>query len=112
MCEAFKNELSKGIVDPLILIPCFILDFLCIHPFNDGNGRMSRLLLCFYSTSADILLDNISVLKKLLPRPKKAIMTHSLYPIIDGMKPKMTQRNLSNTCSELYSLAIVNLKIV
>ena len=37
LCEAFKNELSKGIVDPLILIPCFILDFLCIHPFNDGK---------------------------------------------------------------------------
>ena len=31
-------------VDALILIPCFVLDFLCIHPFNDGNGRMSRLL--------------------------------------------------------------------
>ena len=30
--------------DPLLLIPIFILDFLCIHPFNDGNGRMSRLL--------------------------------------------------------------------
>jgi len=30
--------------DPLLLIPMFILDFLCIHPFNDGNGRMSRLL--------------------------------------------------------------------
>lgn len=30
--------------DPLILMPMFILDFLCIHPFNDGNGRMSRLL--------------------------------------------------------------------
>ena len=31
-------------MDPLLLIPMFILDFLCIHPFNDGNGRMSRLL--------------------------------------------------------------------
>lgn len=35
---------NKEWADPLILIPCFILDFLCIHPFNDGNGRMSRLL--------------------------------------------------------------------
>ena len=31
-------------MDPLLLIPMFILDFLCVHPFNDGNGRMSRLL--------------------------------------------------------------------
>jgi Fic family protein len=31
-------------VEPLIVIPVFIHDFLCIHPFNDGNGRMSRLL--------------------------------------------------------------------
>jgi Fic family protein len=44
LVNSFKEELGKDIVDPLILIPCFILDFLCIHPFNDGNGRMSRLL--------------------------------------------------------------------
>ena len=31
-------------LEPLIAIPVFIHDFLCIHPFNDGNGRMSRLL--------------------------------------------------------------------
>lgn len=32
-------------VELLIVIPTFIHDFLCIHPFNDGNGRISRLLL-------------------------------------------------------------------
>ena len=44
ICESYQKCLAEEIVDPLILIPCFILDFLCIHPFNDGNGRMSRLL--------------------------------------------------------------------
>ena len=44
LCEQFSKAIKEEIVDPLILIPIFILDFLCIHPFNDGNGRMSRLL--------------------------------------------------------------------
>ncbi len=44
ICDSYRREIDAESVDPLILIPCFILDFLCIHPFNDGNGRMSRLL--------------------------------------------------------------------
>lgn len=44
ICNSFNETLALEIVDPLILIPSFICDFLCIHPFNDGNGRMSRLL--------------------------------------------------------------------
>lgn len=44
LCTEFINALNAEIYDPLALIPMFILDFLCIHPFNDGNGRMSRLL--------------------------------------------------------------------
>lgn len=44
ICEKYQEALDKELVDELILIPCFLLDFLCIHPFNDGNGRMSRLL--------------------------------------------------------------------
>lgn len=44
MCESFNRETDDCEVDPLILIPAFIVDFLCVHPFNDGNGRMSRLL--------------------------------------------------------------------
>ena len=44
LCDMFIEEVSRGEIDPLLLIPMFVLDFLCIHPFNDGNGRMSRLL--------------------------------------------------------------------
>ena len=44
LCDAYEQALAKESIDALILIPCFIVDFLCIHPFNDGNGRMSRLL--------------------------------------------------------------------
>ncbi|NCB43811.1 MAG: Fic family protein [Clostridia bacterium] len=44
LCKSFQKAMNEGLHDPLILIPIFILDFLCIHPFNDGNGRMSRLL--------------------------------------------------------------------
>ena len=42
--RSFNECLEKELVSPLLLIPYFIVDFLCIHPFNDGNGRMSRLL--------------------------------------------------------------------
>ena len=44
ICESYRQTLAMEVIDPLILIPTFICDFLCIHPFNDGNGRMSRLL--------------------------------------------------------------------
>ena len=44
LCGTFRNALADSELDSLILIPMFILDFLCIHPFNDGNGRMSRLM--------------------------------------------------------------------
>jgi len=43
ICTSYRDALDRQVVDPLILIPIFICDFLCIHPFNDGNGRMSRL---------------------------------------------------------------------
>lgn len=44
LCTAYNKIIAFGEVDPLLVIPTFIHDFLCIHPFNDGNGRMSRIL--------------------------------------------------------------------
>ena len=44
ICEEYNRVIGNFEVEPLIAIPIFIHDFLCIHPFNDGNGRMSRLL--------------------------------------------------------------------
>lgn len=44
ICEEYNRVIGNFEVEPLIAIPVFIHDFLCIHPFNDGNGRMSRLL--------------------------------------------------------------------
>ena len=44
ICEECNRVIGNMEVEPLIAIPVFVHDFLCIHPFNDGNGRMSRLL--------------------------------------------------------------------
>ena len=54
---AFYEARQDSEIAPLLLIPCFIVDFLCIHPFTDGNGRVSRLLtvLLLYSFGYDIV---------------------------------------------------------
>jgi Fic family protein len=53
---AFSEANSNANINTLLLIPCVILDFLCIHPFRDGNGRMSRLLslLLLYKNGFDV----------------------------------------------------------
>lgn len=56
LCKEYDKAINKYNIDPLIVIPVFIHDFLCIHPFNDGNGRMSRLLtmLLFYKSGYEV----------------------------------------------------------
>lgn len=54
--DAYHAALDRGAIDPLLLIPAYVLDFLCIHPFADGNGRMARLLslLLLYQAGYDL----------------------------------------------------------
>lgn len=63
LCTNFLEAWEADRIDKLILIPMFILDFLCIHPFNDGNGRMSRLLTLLLFYKAGYIVGSMSVLK-------------------------------------------------
>ena len=70
LCDSF-NEVVGGLeMDPLILIPMFILDFLCIHPFNDGNGRMSRLLTLLLLYRAGYFVGKYISIEKLISDTK------------------------------------------
>lgn len=55
-CEQLDRFWDEGRISKLLLIPSFILDFLCIHPFTDGNGRISRLLtvLCLHKAGYEV----------------------------------------------------------
>lgn len=70
LCEEFNIASSKCNVDPLILIPIFILDFLCIHPFNDGNGRMSRLLTLLLLYKFDYNVGKFVSIEKIIEETK------------------------------------------
>jgi Fic family protein len=72
ICESLKRELDKKSVDELILIPCFLLDFLCIHPFNDGNGRMSRLLTLLLLNRCGYLVGQYISIEKAIADTKEA----------------------------------------
>lgn len=56
LCEGFVAARTQDAYHPLLLTAASVLDFLCVHPFNDGNGRMSRLLtlLLLYQSGYDV----------------------------------------------------------
>jgi len=70
LCASFSKGLAKNEHDPLLLIPMFILDFLCVHPFNDGNGRMSRLLTLLLLYRAGYIVGKYISLEKLIESSK------------------------------------------
>mgnify|MGYP002340291952 FL=1 len=72
ICSSYQQALDHEIVDSLILIPCVILDFLCVHPFNDGNGRMSRLLTLLLLYRNDYVVGKYISIEKEIADTKEA----------------------------------------
>ena len=69
-CKAYQEAQQAG-VDPLLTIPMFILDFLCIHPFNDGNGRMSRLLTLLLLYRSGYIVGRYISIEKVIEQSKE-----------------------------------------
>jgi len=71
LCDEYEIALSDAEMDPLALIPIFVLDFLCIHPFNDGNGRMSRLLTLLLLYRAGYIVGKYISIEKIISDSKE-----------------------------------------
>lgn len=69
LCKAFRE--AKNEVDLLLLNGMFILDFLCIHPFNDGNGRMSRLLTLLLLYQSGFIVGKYISIEKIIEDSKE-----------------------------------------
>ena len=71
LCDAFRVAHESGKYDDLLLIPLFILDFLCIHPFADGNGRISRLLTLLLLYHAGYIVGKYISIEKMIEQSKE-----------------------------------------
>jgi Fic family protein len=79
----FNRLWSAGQIEPLLLIPAYALDFLCIHPFLDGNGRMVRLLSLLLLYQADFEVGRYISLEKLIEDSKDSYY-ETLYQSSQG----------------------------
>lgn len=71
LCTQFMEAWNADKIDKLLLIPMFILDFLCVHPFNDGNGRMSRLLTLLLFYKAGYIVGKYISMEMLIEKTKE-----------------------------------------
>lgn len=72
LCGQFHKLSHQARIDPLLLIHTFILDFLCIHPFSDGNGRVSRLLNILMLHQAGYMVGRYISIERLIEESKES----------------------------------------
>ena len=87
ICGQFTAAIQKDEINPLIIISMFILDFLCIHPFNDGNGRMGRLLTLLLTYRSGYVVGKYISIERLIEKTKEQyyeVLQQSSQDWIDG----------------------------
>lgn len=70
LCNEFNKCIDEDIIEPLLLIPTFISDFICIHPFSDGNGRLSRLITSLLLYKSGFYIGKYVSIEKLIEQHK------------------------------------------
>lgn len=112
ICEEYNRIIGNMEVEPLIAIPVFIHDFLCIHPFNDGNGRMSRLLTTLLLYRNGFYVGKYISLESKIAKIKISTIMPLQNHKPDGMKGRKMSCLLSNIFLEQSWQHIKTLKTV
>ena len=102
LCTSFNKAIHKADADALILIPTFILDFLCIHPFNDGNGRMSRLLTLLLLYKAGYIVGKYISIENMIETSKE-----TYYEVLEASSLGWHEEQNDNTPFLMYYLGII-----
>ena len=96
--DRFDRLWTEEEVDPLLLIATYVLDFLCIHPFRDGNGRMARLLTLLLLYKADYGVGQYISLEKLVEDSRESY-NEALYRSSQGWhEARHDQNRRKGTC--------------
>lgn len=101
ICSAYQSAMADG-VEPLLAIPVFLFDFLCIHPFIDGNGRISRLLMQLLLMQTGYTLGRYISLEAQIADTKEAY-----YQVLMASSEGWHDNNNDDTPFISYFLAVV-----
>ncbi len=71
LTDDYRAAVDRGLGDPLVLVPLAVLDFLCIHPFRDGNGRLARLLSQLLMYHADYRVGRYVSLERIIEESRE-----------------------------------------
>lgn len=102
LCDSYNQAVARDCCDPLILSVIFIFDFLCIHPFNDGNGRMIRLFTLMLLYQHGYIVGKYISLEKLIEKTSGLITKHCKKAAPDGSRDNAIAFRFYDTCWVLF----------